>query len=198
MTSEGLWKCQALFRTQILAKWGVGGIDVTQTQGGIWAMPFVLHGAQAPAAWAALSGRNRRFSFFPVVLNPKKGDTIYSLSPFFFACSLIKHFKCKWYFLFYFQEKRGFPLFQSLSCLINSLIWWAFTECLLFTSSYDRWGRHKNKPQCEWARHTKSDDNPASLLKNLQLLPVPMRVKFRILRGGEGLGVVGCNFAAPT
>lgn len=101
MTSESLWKCQALFRDTILAEWNVGRVERDPDAGVIRVLPHGRgSGDPGPGEQLGenvLSLRENRI--------PRKGCRL-CLFFFFFALSLIKHLKCKCCFLFVLLARK--------------------------------------------------------------------------------------------
>lgn len=102
MTSESLWKCQALFRDTILAEWNVGRVERDSDAGVIRVLTHG-RGSGDPGPGEQLGGnvlslRENRI--------PRKGCRLFSRLFFFFALSLIKHLKCKCCFLFVLLARK--------------------------------------------------------------------------------------------
>lgn len=103
MTSESLWKCQALFRDTILAEWNVGRVERDPDAGVIRVLPHG-RGSGDPGPGEQLGGER---SFSPRESDPEKRvPFILSSFFFFFALSLIKHLKCKCCFLFVLLARK--------------------------------------------------------------------------------------------
>lgn len=76
MTSESLWKCQALFRDTILAEWNVGRVERDPDAGVIRVLPHGC-GSGDPGPGEQLGGN---------VLSLREKGAVYSLVFFFFLC----------------------------------------------------------------------------------------------------------------
>lgn len=82
MTSESLWKCQALFRDTILAEWNVGRVERDPDAGVIRVLPHG-RGSGDPGPGEQLGGGT---FFLSERIGSREKGAVYSLVFFFFLC----------------------------------------------------------------------------------------------------------------
>lgn len=81
MTSESLWKCQALFRDTILAEWNVGRVERDPDAGVIRVLPHG-RGSGDPGPGEQLRGGT---FFLSERIGSREKGAVYSLVFFFFS-----------------------------------------------------------------------------------------------------------------